>query len=122
MLKPPSLLGPYSRSSGIHFFFDNKLQNLKQNLGNINSRVINLINKWKRYHLTIHGQLTIVKYLLLAQYIYIGTVMYILDEEEMEKIQNLLNHFLQHNEVISTKKNGYQMTYYMHPQVREALT
>jgi hypothetical protein len=48
--------------------------------------------------------------------------MYILDEEEMEKIQNLLNHFLQHNEVISTKKNGYQMTYYMHPQVREALT
>ena len=58
----------------------------------------------KLYHLTIRGRLTIVKSLLLAQYIYIGTVMDILDEEELEKIQNLLNHFVQHNEVLCTPK------------------
>ena len=28
------------------FYIDNKLENLKQNLGNINNRVKNLINKW----------------------------------------------------------------------------
>ena len=103
------------------FYIDNKLQNLKQNLGNINSRVNNLINKWKRYYLTLYGRITIVKSLLLAQYIYIGTVMDILDEEELEKIQRNLNHFILHNEIYLNPKNGYLTTYYMLLQVKEAL-
>ena len=37
------------------FYIDNKLANLKQNLWIINTRVKNLINRWKLYYLTIHG-------------------------------------------------------------------
>ena len=48
-----------------------------------------------------------MKSLLLAQYIYIGTVMDILDKEELEKIQNLLNHFILHNEVYTTSKKKW---------------
>ena len=69
------------------FYIDNKLQNLKQNLGNINARVKNLINKWKKYYLTIYGRITIVKSLLLAQYIYNGSILDILDAEEMKKFK-----------------------------------
>ena len=54
---------------------DIKLENLKQNLWIINTRVKNLINRWKLYYLTIHGRLTIVKSILLAQYTYVGSVM-----------------------------------------------
>ena len=72
---------------------------------NINTKVKNLIRKWKAYYLTIHGRLTIVKSILIAQYIYIGSVMDILNEKEMENIQNMLNHFVEHNELnISPKK------------------
>ena len=58
------------------------------------------------YYLTLYGRITIVKSLLLAQYIYIGTVMDILDEEELEKIQKTLNHFILHNEIYSTPKKA----------------
>ena len=37
------------------FYIDNKLENLKQNLWIINIRVKNLNDRWKLYHLTIHG-------------------------------------------------------------------
>ena len=91
------------------FYIDNKLANLKQNQWIINTRVKNLINRWKLYYLTIHGCLTMVKSILLAQYTYVGSVMDILDEKEMNEIQNMLNHFLEHNEfLISSKKSGFQ--------------
>ena len=88
------------------FYEDNKLEKLKQNLTNINTKVNNLMKKWRLYYLSLHGRLTIVKSILLAQYIYIGTIMDILNDDDMEKIQNTLNQFVAYNEVDRTSRTG----------------
>merc|ERR1712059_247596 len=80
------------------FQIDNRLENLKQNIWVINTKVENLINRWKLYYVSLHGRLTIVKSLLLSQYVYVGSVMDILGEDDMEEIQNMMNHFLEHND------------------------
>ena len=43
--------------------------------------------------------------ILLSQYVYVRSVMDILEEDDMEEIQNMMNHFLEHNELfISPRK------------------
>ena len=83
----------------LELYIDNKLEKLKYNLVNIKIKVKNLINKWRLYYLSLHGCLTIVKSIVLAQYIYIGTIMDMLYEEDMKKLQTTLNQFVAYNEV-----------------------
>ena len=89
------------------FHIENKLENLKQNLTNINVKVNNLINQWRLCYLSLHGHITIVKSILLAQYIYIGTVMGILNEEDKKKIQNTLHQFVAYNEVYMSSRTTW---------------
>ena len=62
------------------------------------------MKKWRLYYFSLHGRLSIVKSILLAQYIYIGTVMDILNYDDMEQIQNTLNQFVAYNEVGRTSR------------------
>ena len=65
------------------------------------------MNKWNVYYLLLHGRLAIAKSILMAQYIYIGTIMDILGEEDMQKIQNSLNQFVDHNKVNGNPKSSW---------------
>ena len=65
------------------FFIDNKLTKLGSNLERINEKVCNLINKWHHYNLSIHGRITVAKSVLIAQYVYILTILD-LDEDKLE--------------------------------------
>ena len=51
------------------FLIDNRLETLKSNLWVINTKVKNLNNRWKLYYLSFHGGLTIVRSILLSQYV-----------------------------------------------------
>ena len=94
------------------FYINNKLENLKQNLWVINTRVKNLINRWKLYYLTIHGRFTVVKSILLAQYTYVGSIMDIIDEDDMNNIQQVMNHFWSiMNCSLALKKDGFRECY-----------
>ena len=78
------------------FFIDNKLTNLGTNLDRIDEKVCNLINKWHHYNLSIHGRLTIAKSMLIAQYVYIFTILD-LDEDRLQRIQCVINNFIAFN-------------------------
>jgi len=57
----------------------------------INQKVINLINKWKPYKLSVHERVTTDKAILISHYTYIVTILDVVGEEEISKIQNLIN-------------------------------
>ena len=50
------------------FFIDNKLEKLHSNVESCTRKVRAIINKWRKYNLTIMGRMTVTKALLLSQY------------------------------------------------------
>ena len=78
------------------FFIDNKLTKLGTNLDRIDDKVCNLINKWRHYNQSIHGRITVAKSVLIAQYVYISTILD-LDEDRLQSIQCVINNFIAYN-------------------------
>ena len=98
------------------FYINNKLENLKRNLDNINQKVINLINKWKPYKLSIYQRVMLTKSLLISQYTYILTILDIAGEAEIDQIQLRINKFIAYN----TYEN--QIIFYIATPIKEVLT
>ena len=57
------------------FDIDNKLENLDKNFEKAKEKIRALIRKWKPYHLSLRGRITIAKTKLISQIIYISTVL-----------------------------------------------
>ena len=57
------------------FNIDNKLERLHSNIDSCTRKVRAIINKWRKYNLTLMGRMTVAKALLLSQYTYIATVL-----------------------------------------------
>ena len=57
------------------FEIDNNLKNLDQNYQKIKDKIQSIIAKWKPYHLSLKGRLTIAKTKLISQVTYISTVL-----------------------------------------------
>ena len=72
----------------------------------IDLKVNNLINKWHHYNLSVHGQLTIAKSVLISQYTYIITILDLNDKERLNKIQYIIDNFIAYNrfETINRRK------------------
>ena len=77
------------------------------------------MNKWRLYYLPLHGHLIVVKSILLAQYIYIGTVMDIMSEEGMINLQTTLNQFVAYNEVVRCSRSTWISNGIMYTPTRE---
>ena len=57
------------------FEIDNKLEKLDNNFSKVKEKIKALIRKWKPYHLSLRGRITIAKTKLVSQIIYISTVL-----------------------------------------------
>ena len=75
------------------FEIDNKLKKLDTNYDKIKEKITALIRKWKPYHLSLRGRLTIAKTKLVSQITYISTVL-TPNNSTIEEIQNLINNFV----------------------------
>ena len=75
------------------FEVDNKLANLTTNFLKIQDKIKSIISKWKPYHLSLKGRITIAKTKLCSQLTYIATV---LDTNDtiINDIQTQINHFI----------------------------
>ena len=78
---------------------------MRNNLDIIQTKVTNLIQKWKGYHLTIHGRITVVKTFIISQYVYIGAIIDLINDTDMNKIQVTLNRFIANNDTSLNTKN-----------------
>ena len=75
------------------FEIDNKLEKLDNNFSKVKEKIKALIRKWKPYHLSLRGRITIAKTKLVSQIIYISTVL-TPNTAIMEEIQTLINNFV----------------------------
>ena len=85
------------------FSIDNKLVKLDTNLDRIDKKVCNLINKWRHYNLSIHGRITVAKSVLMAQYVYITTILD-LDDDKLQRVQCVINNFIAFNKYDNKNK------------------
>ena len=75
------------------FDIDNKLENLEANFSKVKEKIRALIRKWKPYHLSLRGRITIAKTKLVSQIIYISTVL-TPTISTIAEIQTLINNFV----------------------------
>ena len=75
------------------FEIDNKLEKLETNFTKVKDKIKALIRKWKPYHLSLRGRLTIAKTKLVSQITYISTVL-TPSTAIIEEIQTLINNFV----------------------------
>ena len=82
------------------FEVDNKLAHLTLNFQKIKDKIKSIISKWKPYHLSLKGRITIAKTKLCSQLTYIATV---LDTNDtiINDIQKQINNYIN-----NTKPNG----------------
>ena len=75
------------------FDIDNKLEKLDINFTKVKEKIQALIRKWKPYHLSLRGRLTIAKTKLVSQITYISTVL-TPNSATIAEIQTLINNFV----------------------------
>ena len=75
------------------FQIDNKLEKLDTNFDRAKEKIKALIRKWKPYHLSLRGRITIAKTKLISQIIYISTVL-TPKASAIAEIQTLINNFV----------------------------
>ena len=75
------------------FHIDNKLQQLDINFDKVKEKIKALIRKWKPYHLSLRGRITIAKTKLISQIIYTSTVL-TPKIATITEIQTLINNFV----------------------------
>ena len=75
------------------FEIDNKLEKLDTNYTKVKEKIKSLIRKWKPYHLSLRGRLTIAKTKLVSQITYISTVL-TPNTTTITEIQTLINNFV----------------------------
>ena len=72
------------------FEIDNKLEKPDLNYTKVKEKIKALIRKWKPYHLSLRGRLTIAKTKLVSQITYISTVL-TPNTNIVAEIQTLIN-------------------------------
>ena len=75
------------------FEIDNKLEKLDTNFTKVKERIKALIRKWKPYHLSLRGRITIAKTKLVSQITYISTVLNP-STTIITELQALINNFV----------------------------
>ena len=75
------------------FEIDNKLEKLNNNYQKIKDKLKSIITKWRPYHLSLRGRLTIAKTKLLSQVTYISTVL-TPDITIINEMQTMINNFI----------------------------
>ena len=75
------------------FHIDNKLEKLDLNYSKVKDKIKALIRKWKPYHLSLRGRLTIAKTKLVSQITYISTVL-TPNSATIADLQTLINNFV----------------------------
>ena len=75
------------------FEIDNKLEKLDTNFTKVKDRIKALIRKWKPYHLSLRGRITIAKTKLVSQITYISTVLNP-STTIIAELQSLINNFV----------------------------
>ena len=84
------------------FEVDNKLAKLETNFQKIKDKIKAIISKWKPYHLSLKGRITIAKTKLCSQLTYIATVLYT-NNTIINNIQTKINNFA--NDIKPTVRN-----------------
>jgi hypothetical protein len=79
---------------------DSNLESLNQNFKNIIGKITNLISFWERYRLSLPGRVLIAKTFLVSQLNYLGCFL-LPCEDDLKKIQTLINNFIRKNLKIS---------------------
>ena len=95
------------------FNIDNKLERLHLNIESCTRKVRAIINKWRKYNLTLMGRMTVAKALLLSQYTYIATVLD-LSMKEIEYIQSILDNFILYNSFLN---HGHKSRYWINQDI-----
>ena len=75
------------------FAIDNKLEKLNVNFEKVKEKIKGLIRKWKPYHLSLRGRLTIAKTKLISQITFISTIL-TPHTDTINEIQSLINNFV----------------------------
>ena len=75
------------------FEIDNKLSKLDKNYTKIKEKIKSIITKWKPYHLSLRGRLTIAKTKIISQVTYISTVL-TPNSNTVNELQTLINNFV----------------------------
>jgi hypothetical protein len=78
-------------------------EDLQENFIHIKEKILNLVNYWSRFKLSLPGRITIAKTFLISQLNYLGCVFRPNDVTLME-IQNIVNNFLRKNLRISDER------------------
>jgi hypothetical protein len=73
------------------------------NFVRIKNKIVNLINFWSRFRLTLPGRVTIAKTFLISQLNYLGSV-FVPDNNMLQEIQSLINNFIRKNIRISDER------------------
>jgi hypothetical protein len=73
------------------------------NFVRIKNKIVNLINFWARFRLTLPGRVTIAKTFLISQLNYLGSV-FVPDAITLQEIQSLINNFIRKNIRISDER------------------
>jgi hypothetical protein len=74
----------------------NKLDNIEQIFQKIRTKIVDLINFWERFRLSLPGRITIMKTCLISQLCYIGCFLPA-PPDILDSIQNLLDNFVKKN-------------------------
>ena len=64
------------------------------------------MHKWNVYNLLVHERITIAKVIILSEYTYIVTILDVVGEDQLQKIQ-LLDNFIAYNINASILKNTW---------------
>ena len=75
------------------FDIDNKLEKLDSNYAKVKDKIKALIRKWKPYHLSLRGRITIAKTKLVSQITYISIVL-TPNSATIAEMQSLINNFV----------------------------
>ena len=75
------------------FQIDNKLKNLNINFIKVKEKIQTRIRKWKSYHLSLRGRITIAKTKLISQVTYISTIL-TPPESIITELQTMINNFV----------------------------
>ena len=75
------------------FDIDNKLEKLETNYSKVKDKIKAVIRKWKPYHLSLRGRLTIAKTKLISQITYISTVL-TPNAATIADLQTIINNFV----------------------------
>ena len=78
------------------FNLDSTLSSLDENFDKCMTRAKRLIVKWRKYHLSIMGRITVAKSIILSQFTYVVSVLD-LTKAQIDQIQQLLDTFIMYN-------------------------